>query len=58
MYTDFIPDHTLVVSKYDPEGEPGVVVEVLEDGNILTVDWSGHGDLEFGVSAKDIIAVR
>lgn len=56
MFTDFIPNHTLVVSKYDHEGEPGVVVEVLEDGDILTVDWSGYGDLEFGVSAKDVIA--
>ncbi len=57
MFTDFIPNHTLVVSKYDPEGEPGVVAAVLEDGDILTVDWSGYGDLEFGVSAKDVIAV-
>ena len=57
MFTDFIPNHTLVVSKYDPEGEPGVVAEVLEDGDILTVDWSGYGDLEFGVSTKDVIAV-
>ena len=57
MFTDFIPNHTLVVSKYDPEGEPGVVAEVLEDGDILTIDWSGYGDLEFDVSARDVIAV-
>ena len=56
MFTDFIPNQTYVAYKNDPDGLQGLVVEI-NDGEVMTIDWSGYGDLEFGVSLSDVIAV-
>ena len=57
MFTDFVPDFTVVVYKDDPDGITGVVREIYENDYMATlmVEWK-DGSFET-VRADEVIAV-